>query len=341
MNELQKACINGSLVSVKYILAAASSTSLSSVDAINQELDKTKMTPFLLAVRHNHEAVVKHLVANGANINHITEDGRSAAFIASTTGNAEIMDLLCKNGADLSISNEHGVSPLISACSWDHVKVIEAMLPYASLALLNHRNKQGWSALFTACHNGHLEITKLLLAAGADPNLANNEGESPLFAASENGHEEVVGALLQSKASLIQVDRAGNTALAVACKNNFLEICVLLVQHGAFLNAKNNDGNTCLHLAVEAGAAEVTDWLLGNENIHFDCLNKAQKTPLMIAFDLGDLEAIKSLVSKGSDVNRIEKKRWTKLYTASLSFDSPVPEKRRRETPEPETPTTF
>jgi len=40
------------------------------------------------------------------------------------------------------------------------------------------------AALYSAATNGHLEIAKLLLEHGADPNVALHFGETPLMAAS-------------------------------------------------------------------------------------------------------------------------------------------------------------
>ena len=47
---------------------------------------------------------------------------------------------------------------------------------------------------------GHLEVAKKLLAAGADPNIAPDHGSSPLFIACEKGHSEIARKLLDAGA---------------------------------------------------------------------------------------------------------------------------------------------
>ena len=46
-------------------------------------------------------------------------------------------------------------------------------------------------ALQAAAENGHTEVVKLLLAAGADVNWRNHEGVTSLYMAAQNGHDQV------------------------------------------------------------------------------------------------------------------------------------------------------
>ena len=55
--------------------------------------------------------------------------------------------------------------------------------------------------------NGHVEVVKTLLAAGAEVDKADNDGETPLYGASHNGHVEVVKTLLAAEAEVDKVDR--------------------------------------------------------------------------------------------------------------------------------------
>ena len=49
-----------------------------------------------------------------------------------------------------------------------------------------------------AAYSGHTDLTKELLARGADPNRTNDQGQSPLAGAVFKGHDEVVHALVES-----------------------------------------------------------------------------------------------------------------------------------------------
>ena len=51
----------------------------------------------------------------------------------------------------------------------------KTLMPNSAICSVFHSHLQasGWSALFFAAKDGHLEITKALLKAGADPMLKN------------------------------------------------------------------------------------------------------------------------------------------------------------------------
>ena len=109
----------------------------------------------------------------------------------------------------------------------------------------NARFSDGRSLIaMAAAHSA--SMTKLLLAAGADPNPAPAKafaGASPLHLAS-------------GKAPF--VSRSAHHATCVDC----VEIIEALVAAGANLEARNNKGDTPLHLAASKGSAAAVEALL-------------------------------------------------------------------------------
>ncbi|CAK9062611.1 unnamed protein product [Durusdinium trenchii] len=84
-----------------------------------------------------------------------------------------------------------------------------------------------------AARNGHLEVARLLLEAGADPNAKDHCEAPALIAAAQNGHLEVVRLLLKAAADTNATDRQGATALMTAARNGYLEV-LLVAQRGLF-----------------------------------------------------------------------------------------------------------
>lgn len=65
---------------------------------------------------------------------------------------------------------------------------------------------------WTACH-GNWELTKVLLDANADPNIADADGYTPLIVAAQEGHDECVQVLLAYGADACHKMADGDTAL--------------------------------------------------------------------------------------------------------------------------------
>jgi cytohesin len=48
-------------------------------------------------------------------------------------------------------------------------------------------NNDGWTPIWWASFNGHLEVVQALIAAGADVNKADNDGSTPISWATFSG----------------------------------------------------------------------------------------------------------------------------------------------------------
>jgi ankyrin repeat protein len=66
-------------------------------------------------------------------------------------------------------------------------------------------NDNGETPLYVASQNGHVEVVRLLIDAGALISQANNNGVTPLSVASAIGHVEVVRLLIDAGA-MVKID---------------------------------------------------------------------------------------------------------------------------------------
>jgi ankyrin repeat protein len=110
--------------------------------------------------------------------------------------------MLLDRGANPSPSGD--LTPLMTASSGGHLEVVRLLLGHTTgKTTINHRGREGKTALYLACFNGRGAVARALLESGADPTIALNNGFTPMAVAkrdpgqyaSAEGRRECVAAL--------------------------------------------------------------------------------------------------------------------------------------------------
>jgi hypothetical protein len=149
----------------------------------------------IAAAERGDAATVQKLIARGANVNAKDEKHDSAFLIASARGRTEVVKLALAAGADLKSTNRYGGTGLIPACHYGHLETVKLLL--TTKIDVNHVNNLGWTALLEAVILGdggatHTEIVRLLVAHGANVNIADREGVTPLQHARRRNYARMV-----------------------------------------------------------------------------------------------------------------------------------------------------
>ena len=151
-------------------------------------------TPLLLAVKNNHLSAAVLLIDAGGNINAQAANKDSSWLLAGALGRAEMLRHMIPKGPDFTLRNRFGGNALIPACERAHVDAVKVLL--TTKIDVNHVNNLGWTCLLEIVILGdggprHVEVAKLVLAAGADPKIADKDGVSPLTHARRKGQTEI------------------------------------------------------------------------------------------------------------------------------------------------------
>jgi uncharacterized protein len=149
----------------------------------------------LLAVDRNHLDVALALIRAGASVNAQAANADTPWLLAGARGRTEMLQAMIPAGPDLSIRNRFGGNALIPACERGHVETIRLLLAQTKIDV-NHVNNLGWTCLLEIVILGdggprHQEAARLVLGAGADPNLADRNGMTPLAHARSRGQTTV------------------------------------------------------------------------------------------------------------------------------------------------------
>lgn len=137
-----------------------------------------------------------HLISNLARkpelVNAYSEDGFQPIGLAAYFGQEKIVEYLIKAGAEVNSPSKNSlkVAPIQSAVAGGHLEITSLLLEAG--ASPNVREAGGYTPLHTAAHNGDVEIVHKLLFGGADLEAKSEKKETPLDMALESGHHEVV-----------------------------------------------------------------------------------------------------------------------------------------------------
>ncbi len=189
-------------------------------------------TPLLLAAMSDRSAaIVKLLIAKGANVKAVNGGKINGLIAAAQGGDFETIRIFVDAGIDVNAAMIVGFTPLMNAAGNGNVAAVKFLLSKganvnAVSAPKFEDVKNGPIQLgnFTALSNAMVgenpEMVKALLAAGADVNAKDVRGMTPIMlaVASDHHHTDVVNALLAKNPDLKAKDKYGETALDWAKK---------------------------------------------------------------------------------------------------------------------------
>ncbi|XP_016090960.1 kinase D-interacting substrate of 220 kDa-like isoform X2 [Sinocyclocheilus grahami] len=98
-----------------------------------------------------------------------------------------------------------------------------------------------------AAYKGRVEVARLLLEKGANPNITRQYSVYPIIWAAGRGHAEIVQLLLQHGAKVNCSDKKGDTALHIAIRGRSLKLAELLLRNpkdGHLLYRPSKEGET-------------------------------------------------------------------------------------------------
>lgn len=156
------------------------------------------------------------------------------------------------------------------------------------------RDEGGLHPLHNACSFGHADVVRLLLEAGANPNIKDNWNYTPLHEAASKGK---------------------------------IDVCIALLQHGASTSIRNSENKTPLDLsdpctrpvltgdyrkdelleAARSGAEDGLLALLTPLNVNCHASDGRRSTPLHLAAGYNRTRIVKILLQHGADVHAKDK----------------------------------
>ncbi|MFG0333681.1 MAG: ankyrin repeat domain-containing protein [Maioricimonas sp. JB049] len=194
-----------------------------------------------IAAIHWPEDIPK-LLAGGADVNGQNREGDTPLHLAVRFNKPESVRLLLDAGADPNIADSQGETPLLSA-TFMHggaaAPQIPAMLLEAGAAPNVHSIHADQTPLHRVAKSGIATLTRVLLDAGANPDIRQKYDETPLHVART---ADVARLLIDAGADLESREHNGNTPIHTAVAGHRHDVVEVLLAAGASTEAENNYG---------------------------------------------------------------------------------------------------
>jgi uncharacterized protein len=313
---------------------------------VNAKDARAQQTALMWAVAEKHPDVAKVLIEHGADVRARSRRGFTPLLFAAQQGDIETARVLLAAGADLNEATPTqegaakgrygadsdpaqgggggGVTPLLMAAASSHEELAIFLVDKGADAnaadscgtALHYAMRRGIVAINRYGYElpNMLELTKALLAHGANPNarlkknpwtcpdggntLVSIVGATPLWLAAAGADVAAMRILLDSGADPLLTTEFNITPLMAAtgvgqsvdrpaeAEKNALEAVKLLVAMGSDLDAANRDsetaGLTALHGAARLGSNAMIQFLV-EKGANINAKDKYGQTPLSLA----------------------------------------------------------
>ena len=321
-------------------------------------------TALMLACETCNLEVTKLLLKAKANPNQQRTDGITALMFVAQQGHPDIVQQLLEYGAELNTHDKNGCTAIHHIMLLDDTETLQSSEKMMSdkfevLQLVitrgidvNIKDGNGMTALMLASIVGFTEAVKLLLQAGADPNIEHHIPVNEVFITSSlpKTHRirftALIFACLQMNSEIVKLLLKANAnpnqenalALMIAAEQGYLDIIQQLLKYGADPNSISNiDGSTALHYVLQSLTESLHKDNKENTSIKLTIIqqliekganiniqNEDGLTVLMMATDEGLSEIVELLLQNEADPNIHGDKGWTALMCACSHGNSKV-----------------
>ena len=284
-------------------------------DAVSRELRETKSADKPHKVSFNGVSVMVDTLMSV--FKSISKENCTNNALAKAVAEADVttvQHLISQQSVSLDCA-------LLASVEQDCVAVLSNLLPAvphidSNLADTKH------GLLHAAASLGSLLCARLLLEAGARPDVWDSEGQAtPLHVATAAGDKarEMVELLLNNGAAInAGIEKDGGSVLHSAVRGGNVEVVRLLLENKVKTVPKTFY-ETALHIAAEHNNVTIAKLLLDRNPGCVDALKSRSErcTALHLAADSGYLETCTTLLEAGADVSLANGQQMTAVHLAA------------------------
>lgn len=285
-------------------------------------------SPLHLASLFGHFETAKVLLGAHADLDCLAQYGRTALHAAAGGGNAKIVKMLIEAGAKLETLDVDELTPLQFAMTWGNTDAMEELLKGGANP---NSGKEGETdpafsekpLLYCARFN-YIQGMRVALQYGADINCRSGK-VSPLYLAVQNGNLEIARILLEKGLDPNENPDGYDFVLLIALNlgSKTIEMLDLLFDYGARIEEEDNSTEyrrTVLARAAGNDDVDIVKYLL-KKGADVNHAGKNSHPPIYAAAWSGNIDNVRVLLKAGADVNALMVvNNWRPVISA---YDNP------------------
>src|SRR5271154_686298 len=249
--------------------------------------------PLFYAVKYRNRYALQVLLSHQADANYSNNEGINALHLAVLKKDATMVRMLIKHVKNINTKTNNGSTPLHNACNFQLIEIVRILLENGADQNIIEEEYDFYPIFYSVVQN-NIDITKLLIDYGANPNHQDYQGNTIIHYSIIDNHMAILDYILdkypvRGKSDLVYVEDinsrkdinsdhidpnviniSGLTIVHLMLYNYgevFDKYLIKLIPH-TNLNYQDNSGNTILHVIAEGNL-----WIKFEPLLNFKKLN--------------------------------------------------------------------
>lgn len=278
--------------------------------------------PIFYAIRYKNRHALQELLSHGADANYKNNENMNSLHLAVLKKDVTIVKMLVKYIKNINARTNAGSTALHYACNFQQLEIVKILLENGASQDIAEFEYDLYPIFYAVVQN-NIEITKLLVNYGANPNHQDYVANTIIHYAIMNIHIEILDYIIgnykikDKKTNMYIEDiNVKNDISGDYIDPNIINIDGLTIMHLMFynyreafdkyiyqiipyanLNYQDNMGNTILHIMVENNLWGKYEKFLENKRLNIFINNNNGKTPFDMV-PLKDRETFLNMIIK-------------------------------------------
>jgi ankyrin repeat protein len=284
------------------------------------EINNDGNTALLCASAKEYIAIVALLLKKKADMKIFNKAHFSAAFIAISKDNPDLLRLLESNGLDFS---KHKRENGCNICHYATEENKQNTIAYCAekTSLLAAKNNNGFTPICKAIDAENITALRAFKEKGFNFNLTVANELPSLHYATQKSKKKVIDFLIENNISIDSFDESGNAPIHHAVFDNNEIMMNFLQSRNATINKRNQKGRDILLIAAQCGHLELTKKIARLSGIDINGRDDDGYTSVMIATIEQNHDIMKLLINLGVNIRLTDKKRENVLHKIARNGD--------------------